>query len=102
MSDYDSIQETVFHYYEGYRGKNRERLEKAFAVEVANMMGYIKKSEGQLNLFAMTMKEAIDEWVGSEVKEIIIHVPGDVDGNCVADLTDLAILLSTFGQSCAP
>ena len=27
MSDYEAIQETVFHYCEGYRQKNRERLE---------------------------------------------------------------------------
>jgi hypothetical protein len=33
MNDYDAIKETVFHYYEGYRDKNRERLEKAFSLE---------------------------------------------------------------------
>jgi hypothetical protein len=38
MSDYDAIKETVFHYFEGYRDKDRERLEKAFSLEIANMM----------------------------------------------------------------
>jgi hypothetical protein len=47
MNDYDAIKETVFHYYEGYRDKNRERLEKAFSLEVASMMGYIKNNEGE-------------------------------------------------------
>lgn len=31
MSDYEAISETVFHYCEGYRNKDRERLEKAFS-----------------------------------------------------------------------
>ena len=47
MSDYDAIKETVFHYFEGYRDKDRERLEKAFSLEIANMMGYIKNKEGE-------------------------------------------------------
>ncbi len=93
MSDYDSIQETVFHYYEGYRGKDRGRLEKAFAVEVANMMGYIKKSEGQLNLFAMTMKEAIDEWVAldytpfdcTDGRMLAVDIFGDVGATVLFD-----------------
>jgi hypothetical protein len=40
MNDYDAIQETVLHYFEGYRIKNRERLERAFVIETANIMGY--------------------------------------------------------------
>ena len=47
MSDYDAIKETVFHYCEGYRNKDRERLEKAFVVEIANMIGYIKEQSGE-------------------------------------------------------
>ena len=66
MSDYDAIKETVFHYFEGYRDKNRERLEKAFSLEIANMMGYIKNKEGKLELFSMTMRESIDKWVAPD------------------------------------
>ena len=62
MSDYDAIKETVFHYCEGYRNKYRERLEKAFSLEIANMMGYIKNKEGKLELFSMTMRE-ISGWL---------------------------------------
>ena len=46
MKDYDAIEETVFHYFEGYRTKNRERLERAFVVEIANMKGYMKNEQG--------------------------------------------------------
>jgi hypothetical protein len=60
MSDYDAIKETVFHYFEGYRDKDRERLEKAFSLEIANMMGYIKNEEGKL------MRESIDKWVAPD------------------------------------
>ena len=66
MNDYDAIKETVFHYYEGYRDKNRERLEKAFSLEVASMMGYIKNNEGELELFSMKMKDAIEQWVAPD------------------------------------
>ena len=66
MSDYDAIKETVFHYFEGYRDKDRERLEKAFSLEIANMMGYIKNEEGKLELFSMTMRESIDKWVAPD------------------------------------
>jgi hypothetical protein len=63
LLDYDAVKETVFHYYYGYRDKDRERLEKAFSSEIATMMGYIKNEEGGRDLFSMTMKQAIDEWV---------------------------------------
>jgi hypothetical protein len=63
MNDYDAISETVFNYCEGYRNKDRQRLEKAFVLEIANMMGYIKNEKGELNTFIMSMKEAIDDWV---------------------------------------
>lgn len=66
MSDYDAIKEAVFHYYEGYRNKNRERLEKAFSLDIANVMGYIKKEEGRLELFSMTMKDAVDKWTARD------------------------------------
>ena len=39
MNDYELINETVFNYFEGYMTKDRERLEKAFRVDTANMVG---------------------------------------------------------------
>ena len=66
MNDYDAIKQAVFHYYEGYRDKSRERLERAFALEVATMTGYIKNKEGKLEFFSMTMKDAIEQWVASD------------------------------------
>jgi hypothetical protein len=66
MSDYDEIKETVFHYFEGYKTKDRERLERAFAVDVANMMGYWKNQDGELELFSIPMGELIDKWVGPD------------------------------------
>ena len=66
MNDYDAIKETVFHYYVGYRDKNRGRLEKAFSLEVAIMTGYIKNQEGKLELFSMKMKDAIEQWVAPD------------------------------------
>jgi hypothetical protein len=56
----------VFHYCEGYCHKDRERLEKAFALEIANMMGYINGQDGKLKIFIMPMKDAIDEWVAPD------------------------------------
>lgn len=66
MNDYDAKKETVFHCYEGYRDKNRKRLEKAFSPEVASMMGYLKNKEGELELFSMKMKDAIEQWVAPD------------------------------------
>jgi len=51
MKDYDAIEETVFHYFEGYKTKNRKFLERAFVVEIANMMGYWRNGEDELKLF---------------------------------------------------
>jgi hypothetical protein len=79
MNDYDAIKETVFHYYEGYRDKNRERLEKAFSLEVASMMGYIKNNEGEFELFSMKMKDAIEQWAAPD------YTPFECsDGNMLA------------------
>ncbi len=35
MNDYEAIQEVLFNYFDGYTSKNREKLEMAFAVDVA-------------------------------------------------------------------
>ena len=33
MDDYDAIKETIYHYFDGSRTKDRTRLERAFAVD---------------------------------------------------------------------
>ena len=40
MDDYDAIKETIFHYFEGVKNKDRARLEQAFALDGANIIGY--------------------------------------------------------------
>ena len=50
MSDYDDIKEVIFHYFEGYQTKNRARLERAFALDVAQIIGYAKNSDGSPEL----------------------------------------------------
>ena len=57
MSDYEAIRETVFHYCEGYRTKDRERLERAFALEHATMMGHTRNEAGEVELWSTSMRE---------------------------------------------
>ena len=93
MSDYDDIRETVFHYCEGYRNKDRERLEKAFALEVAIMTGYTRNEQGKLRLFSMKMKDAIASWVApdytpfefSEGKMLAVDIFSDVGATVLFD-----------------
>jgi hypothetical protein len=66
VKDYDAIEETIFHYFEGYRTKNRERLERAFVVEIANMKGYMKNEQGELELIDMPYKELIEAWTSPD------------------------------------
>ena len=66
MKDYDLIQETIFDYFEGYLTKDRGRLEKAFSVDIANMIGYWKNPQGEQELFKISMKQEIDDWVSPE------------------------------------
>lgn len=93
MNDYDAIQETIFHYFEGYKAKNRERLEKAIAVEIGNISGYCKNAEGKLELFSLPFKGVIDEWVSpdhqtyqfSEGKILSVNIFADVAATVVFD-----------------
>lgn len=62
MTDYDAIRDTVFAYYEGYRTKDRALLERAFAVEVANLMGYRKNAQGVRELSSEPIRSVIDRW----------------------------------------
>ena len=93
MQDYDAISETVFHYFEGYQTKDRERLERAFAVDVANMIGYWKNNEGELELFTIPYKELIERWVDPEFipqefgdgNILSVHIFSDVGATVVFD-----------------
>ena len=66
MDDYDAIKETIFHYFEGYQTKDRDRLERAFAVDIAHIKGYAKNSDGVLALWSLPMKDMIDIWVSDD------------------------------------
>lgn len=66
MTDEDAIKATVFDYFEGYKAKDRARLERAFATEVANMMGYWKSESGDRELFSKPMSTLIDTWTGPD------------------------------------
>lgn len=66
MDDYDAIKATVLAYFEGYKTKNRQLLERAFATDVANMMGYWRQDDGQIALTSKPIKELIEIWVSSE------------------------------------
>ena len=66
MNDYDAIQTTIFDYFEGYVSKDRTRLERAFATDVANMMGYWRVEGGDLTLFSTPITELIDKWTSAE------------------------------------
>ena len=66
MKDYDAIEETVFNYFEGYQTKSRELLEKSFVIEIANMKGYMKNEQGEMELIDMSYKELIDQWTNPD------------------------------------
>ena len=93
MSDYDEIKEVVFDYFDGYKSKDRTRLERAFAVDIANMMGYWKNEDGALELFSRPMRELIEEWVSPEYepyefaggKILAIQIFGDTGATVLFD-----------------
>ena len=93
MNDYEAIQATIFDYFDGYVTKDRLKLEKAFATEVANMMGYWKLENGENELFSTPVTELIDRWVSpefepyefSERKVLSLHVFGDNAATAVFD-----------------
>ena len=62
MSDYDAIKTTIFNYFDGIRHADRERLEKAFAVDAGHMKGYLKDDNGAYKLTVRPMTEVVDEW----------------------------------------
>jgi hypothetical protein len=42
MDDYDAIKETIYHYFDGSRTKDRTRLERAFIRSVKLLGGYVR------------------------------------------------------------
>ena len=70
MSDQDEITETIQLYYDGYNTKDRARLERAFATDVAQMIGYTKTQNGKLELWAKPITEIIDRWVDPEYESL--------------------------------
>ncbi|HEX7040357.1 MAG TPA: nuclear transport factor 2 family protein [Trueperaceae bacterium] len=66
MSDYEAIRETVFHYCEGYREKDRARLERAFAPNVAVMFGCTRNEHGRPEIWSAPIADSIDRWVAPE------------------------------------
>ncbi len=62
-SDYDEIETTIFNYFDGIKEVSRERLEAAFAVDVAHMKGYVRDKDGTPQLSSRPMREVIDGWL---------------------------------------
>lgn len=93
MSDYESIKDAVFDYFEGYKARDRGRLERAFALDIANMMGYWKNAQGELELFSKPMRELIDIWTDPDYSPhefsngqiLSIHKFSDVGATVVFD-----------------
>jgi hypothetical protein len=60
--------------------------------------GVIPAGEHNLNAHASAVSAGGPQSVtGTFVVELTLSVPGDLDGDCVIDLSDLALLLSHFG-----
>ncbi len=94
MSDYDAIKETIFHYFEGVQTKDRARLERAFALDVANIIGYDDRNgDGKRKLWYRPMRETIDMWVSDDSpvphfaygKILSIHIFSDVAATATFD-----------------
>ena len=100
MNDYDAIKETIFHYFEGVKNKDRARLERAFALDVANIIGYDdRNADGGRVLWCRSMRETIDKWVSDEIetawltygKILSIHIFSDVAATATFDCAGLYI-----------
>ena len=66
MNDYDLIKQTISDYFEGYMAKDRERLESAFCLGVATMVGFWRNEDGKQELFSSSIDDEINEWVSPE------------------------------------
>ena len=100
MSDYDAIRETIFHYVEGVQTKDRARRERAFALDVANIIGYHdRNADGGRVLWSRPMRETIEKWVADDSpvphfdygKILSIHIFSDVAATATFDCGGLYI-----------
>ena len=66
QSDYAGIKAALDDYFDGLRLADRQRLERAFAVEHAHMKAYLKDAHGARVESSRPMNEVIDEWVARE------------------------------------
>lgn len=110
MSDHEEIKDAIFDYFEGYKSKNRARLERAFAVDIANMMGYWNNPDGERELFSKPMHELIDKWASPEYepyafgdgKILSIQIFGETGATVVFDcggrFTDTFQMVKQDGQ----
>ena len=86
MNDRDEIKETVFHYFEGYKTKDLARLKRAMALDVANMMGYWKNEDGEMELFTTPMKELIEKWASPDYTPFDFGEGNILDINIFSDV----------------
>ena len=99
MDDYDAIKETIYHYFEGYQTKNRSRLERAFALDIANIMGYAKNKDGHLHLWSRPMRDEIEDWLSDDEslpklaygKILAVHIHSDVAATALFDCAGVFI-----------
>ncbi|MEX0286613.1 MAG: nuclear transport factor 2 family protein [Paracoccaceae bacterium] len=61
MSDDTAIRTTVFDYFDGYFAKDRVKLESAFALDIANMMGIEDSPTGDAT-YSVSIRDQIDRW----------------------------------------
>ncbi len=97
MSDYDAIKSTIFNYFNGLQTQNRDKLERAFAVNAGHMKGYLKAEDGSYELSVRPMDEVIDDWVSREPGpdmqgEIIdLKIYSDVAATAIFDFNGIFI-----------
>lgn len=108
-SEIRAIEETLANYFEGYRNRDRARLEKAFAVPAAHMKGYARNAEGELELVTWPITEIIDYWLSNEPnpkitygKVLAVNLLGEriatADFDCGGVYTDTFQLAKLDGQ----
>ena len=102
MDDYDAIKDTIGHYFEGARTKDRTRLERAFTVDIAHIKGYAKNQSGDLELWSLPIKDMIDVWVSDDApppnrdygKILSIQIYSDIAATALFDCS--GVYLDTF------
>jgi len=108
MTDYDAIKATIFDYFDGIRTADRAKLERAFAVEVGHMKGYIKNKDGNLELSSRPIRDVIDDWAARDPKPamqgriLAVNIYSDIAAQVLFDFdgiyTDAFQLVKVDGQ----